>query len=266
MEYFSTINGLPIHISDSKEGESCIVLLHGYLETLYIWENFTSLLSKKMRVISIDIPGHGLSGSKEVNTMVFCGDVVNALLDSLKIEKAFILGHSMGGYVALEAIKKYPDRFSALIMMHSSPFADSPEKIEERKREIMLIRQNKLLNIAKLSVPKMFAKQNVSLKEEKIFEIIEIAEIHEPEGVVAVVEGMMQRVDNTEFLKMTKTPVLYIFGKYDNYIPIQAALTFLESLKEPHYLMLENSGHTGFEEETQLCFDKIVDFILYCKQ
>ncbi|MDP3437554.1 MAG: alpha/beta hydrolase [Bacteroidales bacterium] len=262
MEYFSTINGLPIHISDTKEGESSIVLLHGYLETLYIWENLTSLLSKKMRVISIDIPGHGLSGSREVNTMEFCADVVNSLLENLKIEKASILGHSMGGYVALEAVKKYPQRFSSLIMMHSSPFADSPEKIDERKREILLIRQNKLLNIAKLSVPKMFAKQNVSKKEEKIFEIIEVAEIHDPEGVVAVVEGMMQRVDNTEFLKTTQTPVLYIFGKYDNYIPQEAALAFLEGLKEPHYLMLENSGHIGFEEETQLCLDKIVDFLL----
>ena len=136
MEYFATINGIPLHISDTKSGDKTILLLHGYLETLYIWEEFTSLLAPHFRVISIDIPGHGLSHTPAQNSMEFCAGIADALLETLKIKKAAILGHSMGGYVAIEAIKRYPDRFGALIMMHSSPFSDSAQKIEERKREI----------------------------------------------------------------------------------------------------------------------------------
>ena len=71
MEYFAISNGIPVHILDTKKGDTTIVLLHGYLETLYIFNEFIELLEKKYRVIAIDMPGHGLSGSdKEINTMM----------------------------------------------------------------------------------------------------------------------------------------------------------------------------------------------------
>jgi pimeloyl-ACP methyl ester carboxylesterase len=265
MEYFKTVNGIPLHISDSKRGEKTIVLLHGYLETLYIWEEFTTLLSPEYRVISIDIPGHGLSASSDKFSMELCANLLNSLLESLKIEKAAVLGHSMGGYFAIEAVKMYPERFAALIMMHSSPFADSDEKKEERKREIELIRQNKLMNIIKLSIPKMFASHNKSKMEEKILEIIETAEVHDPEGVITTIEAMMNREDNSEFIRNTKTPVFMFFGNNDNYISCEAAKSFLSTMKDPTYTFLENSGHSGFMEEPKLTSEKCVEFLSKCK-
>ena len=72
MEYFAISNGIPVHILDTKKGEKTILLLHGYLETLYIYNEFIEILQKKYRVIAIDLPGHGLSGSdKEINSMEF---------------------------------------------------------------------------------------------------------------------------------------------------------------------------------------------------
>lgn len=264
MEYFATINGIPLHISDTKSGDKTILLLHGYLETLYIWEEFTSLLAPHFRVISIDIPGHGLSHTPAQNSMEFCAGIADALLETLKIKKAAILGHSMGGYVAIEAIKRYPDRFGALIMMHSSPFSDSDQKIEERKREIELIRQNKLMNIIKLSIPKMFASHNKSKMEEKILEIIETAEVHDPEGVITLIDAMMARIDNSDFLRTTTTPLFMIFGKHDNYIPAEAANDFLKTMKNPDFTFLENSGHSGFLEEPKYVAEKCIEFIKKC--
>ena len=73
MEYFAISNGIPVHILDTKKGDTTIVLLHGYLETLYIFNEFVEMLEKKYRVIAIDLPGHGLTGSdKEINSMEFC--------------------------------------------------------------------------------------------------------------------------------------------------------------------------------------------------
>ncbi|MHC1779859.1 MAG: alpha/beta fold hydrolase [Bacteroidales bacterium] len=264
MEYFATINGIPLHISDTKTGDKTILLLHGYLETLYIWEEFTSILAPYFRVVSIDIPGHGLSHSPAQNSMEFCAGIADALLEKLKIKKAAILGHSMGGYVALEAIKRYPDRFGALILMNSSPFADSSQKIEERKREIELIRQNKLMNIIKLSIPKMFATHNKSKMEEKILEIVETAEVHDPEGVITLIEAMMARTDNSEFLRETATPLFLIFGKHDNYISYDAANNYLLTMKNPNFIFLENSGHSGFLEEPKYVAEKCVEFVNKC--
>ncbi|MDP3452070.1 MAG: alpha/beta hydrolase [Bacteroidales bacterium] len=264
MEFFSTVNGLPVHISDSKKGERVLVLLHGYLETLYIWEEFSSLFSNDFRIISIDLPGHGLSPTAPVNTMELCAKTLNSVLDKLKIDKALLVGHSMGGYVAIEALKQNPERYSGLVLMHSTPFADLPERSDERKREISLIRQNKLTSLVKLSVPKMFANQNVARMEEKILEIIEICEVHDPEGIAASVEGMMLRVDNTSFLNSCDTPILVICGKHDNYITVEACDKMRVSLPKADFVVLENSGHCSFLEEPKLSAQAISLF--YSKQ
>ena len=101
MEYFAISNGIPVHILDTKKGDTTIVLLHGYLETLYIFNEFIEMLEKKYRIIAIDLPGHGLTGSdKEINTMEFCAQTVADVLKKSGVEKAYIAGHSMGGYVA----------------------------------------------------------------------------------------------------------------------------------------------------------------------
>lgn len=260
MEFFTTCNGLPLHVSDSKKGENTIILLHGYLETLYIWQDFAALLSSKYRVISIDLPGHGLSGTFPINTMENCAISIVCVMDKLKIEKAWLMGHSMGGYVAAETIKAFPNKFNGLIMMNSTPFADSPEKIVNRDREIELIKQNKLQSIVLLSVENMFAKENRSRFEEKILEITEIAEVHDPEGIVASIEGMKQRVDNTAYLSNCNLPILFIFGEKDNFISIESVQEIQSKITKATYVLLKNSGHNGFIEEPVECINNILKF------
>lgn len=260
MEFFITCNSLPVHVSDSQKGENVILLLHGYLETLYIWEEFTALLSPYMRVVSIDLPGHGLSGSYPINSMANCASTITSVLDKLNIEKAWLLGHSMGGYVAAEAIKVFPDRFLGLIMMNSTPFADSQEKKDNRDREIALVKQNKLQSIVKLSIENMFSKENMSRFEEKIFEIIEIAEVHDPEGIVSSLEGLKQREDNTVVISNSKIPVMFIFGEKDNYISLEVIQEIQTKIPGATYISLKNSGHNCFIEEPKECAQNILSF------
>lgn len=260
MEFFITCNGLPVHISDSKKGDNAIILLHGYLETLYIWDEFAALLSSMFRVVSIDLPGHGLSGTLPVNTMESSASTIMCVMEKLKIEKAWLLGHSMGGYVAAEAIKTFPHNFHGLIMMNSTPFADSQEKKDNRDREISLIKQNKLQSIVKLSVENMFAKENMSRFEEKIFEIVEIAEVHDPEGIVGSLEGMKQRADNTASLSTSKLPILFFFGEKDNFISSQSVQEIKTQIPAATYVLLRNSGHIGFIEEPTECVNNITQF------
>lgn len=100
MEYFVTCNGIPVHVSETGTGDNAVVLLHGYLETLYIWEDFRTLFPESSHIISIDLPGLGLSGSApDVNSMQFDAKVLLDLLDRLSVTKVLIVGHSMGGYV-----------------------------------------------------------------------------------------------------------------------------------------------------------------------
>ncbi|MFA5848639.1 MAG: alpha/beta hydrolase [Bacteroidales bacterium] len=262
MEFFATCNGIPIHISDSKKGDVTILLLHGYLETLYVWDDFIAKLLPKLRIISIDLPGHGLSGSHKTNNSIgFSAEVAKEVMDICKVEKACIIGHSMGGYIAIEAVKRYPERFSSLILMHSGPHADSEEKKVDRKREIVLINKSKLQAIAKMGIPKMFAQENLRRMDEKIHEIIELTDTHDPEGVVATLEGLMSREDNLVFLKKYSDPFLLILGKQDYHIPEEKANMLIAELPNAEKLILEHSGHNGFLEETEIVQKRVLEFL-----
>ena len=259
MEFFHTCNGIPVHIFDSRSGDKVFLFLHGYMETLYIWADFIKLLPKEIRAISLDIPGHGLSGTDErINSMSFCADILVKSLKKLEIkEKVVIIGHSMGGYIALEAIKQYPDLFSALVLMHSVPFADSEEKKAEREREIELIRQNKLMQIVKLAIPRMFAPGNLARIEDKIIEIEETAQIHDREGIIASIEGMKMRPDYCDVLTSSPIPVIMFHGRYDNYIPDEKIDEIAGMFPAMQIIRMENSGHASFIEEPELAAKKL---------
>jgi pimeloyl-ACP methyl ester carboxylesterase len=262
MEFFSTCKGIPIHISDSKKGETTLFLLHGYMETLYIWDDFIIDLLPKLRVISIDIPGHGLSGShKENNSIEFCAEVTKEVMNICKVERACIMGHSMGGYIAIEAAKKFPEMFTSLILMHSGPFADTDEKKIDRDREIALIHKSKLLSIVKMAIPKMFAHENLRRMDEKISEIIELAQTHDPEGIVASIEGLKSRNNNLDFLQNYKSPLLMFYGKDDYHIPMEKANLQINLLPNAQVEILEHSGHNGFLEETNLVQNRVLNFL-----
>ncbi|MCK9627894.1 MAG: alpha/beta hydrolase [Bacteroidales bacterium] len=262
MEFFATCNGIPVHISDSKKGEKTIVLLHGYLETLYIWDDFIKLLPETLRIVSIDLPGHGLTGSnKDENSIAFMADVVKSVLDLCKIESACVVGHSMGGYVAIEAIKRHRERFSGIVLMHSGPGADTDEKKIDREREIELIRKAKLHMIVKMGIPKMFAKENLRRMDEKIAEIEEISETHDPEGIVATINGLKNRENNLKYLKECNIPLLIFFGTDDYHIPVEKAMNLQKELPEAKCVFLQHSGHNGFLEEPQIVKEELLKFL-----
>ncbi|NJO68718.1 MAG: alpha/beta fold hydrolase [Bacteroidetes bacterium] len=117
-----------VHFDDLGSGK-VIVLLHGYLETMEIWSGFAPELAKTYRVITIDIPGHGKSGKvADTHDMDLMADAVNTVLTFLRIEKCFLVGHSMGGYVSLAFMSKYRYKLLGICLFHATPFADSEGK------------------------------------------------------------------------------------------------------------------------------------------
>lgn len=261
MEFFAISNGIPVHILDTKKGDTAILLLHGYLETLYIFNEFIEVLQKKYRVIAIDLPGHGLSGSdKDINTMDFCAHVAADVLAKCGVEKAVVAGHSMGGYVAQSCIKLYPELFSSLILLNSTPFADSAEKKEDRKREMDLILSAKLGHLATLSIPKMYSPANLRRLDEKIEETVEITETHDPNGIVACIKGMMEREDNTALLAKQEK-AMFVFGTDDKFITEQTREKLIADFPNVKSVKIPQTGHNSFIEEPLAVFEAINGFI-----
>ncbi|MDR1405692.1 MAG: alpha/beta hydrolase, partial [Prevotellaceae bacterium] len=264
MNFFCTCSHIPVHVSDTGGGKPAVVLLHGYLETLSVWDDFVKYLEKDYRILRLDLPGHGLSGTAEVNSTDFTAQVVGEVLQKQGVRECVVGGHSMGGYSALAFAAGYPDAVRGLCLFHSTPHADPPEKQEGRNREIALIREGKLSLAVKQGIPRMFAGDHAARFAEKIKELSEIAEIHEPDGIIACLEGMMRRPDRNAFLASWRKPLLFIFGEKDRYIHPETARELAARYPQAQVLWLKNSGHNGFIEEPEATAEGFLGWAAGC--
>lgn len=252
-----------LHICDSEKGDRTVVLLHGYLENMLVWEEFIPLIYKDVRVVVLDIPGHGISEVKgEVHTMDYLADVVAGALDALQIEKAYIVGHSMGGYVALSVCERHPNRVAGVVLLHSTPNADSEEKKKNREREISLVKSGKKELLAKSAPEAGFAVDNRRRCQPYIEDLVEMVHLTEDEGIVALLGGMIARKDQNEMLRNLPTPQLFILGRKDGYIVPEVAEAMVAAHPQAAVAWMENSGHMSFIEEPEACASALLDFVL----
>ncbi len=252
----------PMHVADTERGEKCVVLLHGYLESMVVWDEFVPLLSKSMRVVTLDLPGHGISTiTGEVHTMEFLAECVANSMEHLGIKEYSVVGHSMGGYVALAMCEMFPERLRSVILLSSTPNADSEEKCDRRRREIELVKAGKKSTMARLVPHAGFAPDNVKRLKDYVDDLEELIMLTEDEGVIAILGGMIERKDRNEVLLTTKVPHMFIFGRHDFYIPNEVAEELAARHPQAKVTWLDHSGHMGFIEEPQLCAQAIIDMV-----
>ena len=261
-EKFIDAGGTALHVCDSEAGEHCIVLLHGYLESMLVWEDFIPYLYKSVRVVTLDIPGHGISVvSGEIHTMEYLADTVCAMLDKLGIDRCTMVGHSMGGYVAQAFCERHPERLEGLVLLSSTPNADSEEKKKNREREIALVKAGKKDLLARTAPEAGFAPENVKRMQDYVEDLVETVHITEDEGIVALLNGMKERKDYNAMLHETPVRQLFILGRKDNYITPEIAERMVAGHPQAKVVWLENSGHNGFLEEPQRCAEALLEFV-----
>jgi len=262
-ESFLKIGDATVYVSDSEKGDKCVVLLHGYLESLRVWDDFVGLLTDKVRVVAIDIPGHGRSSNiAPVHTMELMADVVAGVLDALQIDKVTLVGHSMGGYISLAFCAAYAERLEGLVLLSSSPNPDTELKRENRRREIALVKAGKKDMLARVAPEAGFAEMNRDSLRRYINNLVEQVHITDDEGIVALLGGMIERKDQNEMLRNSRVRQLFIMGTHDGYIPVEAAQEFIAKNPQAKVAWLDKSGHMGFIEEPEACATALLEFVL----
>lgn len=261
-EKFIMAGSTPMHIADSQRGDKCVVLLHGYLESMLVWDEFAALLKESVRVVTIDLPGHGVSMvTSQVHTMEYLAECVALAMEALGIERYSVVGHSMGGYVALAMVEKYASRLESIVLLSSTTSADSQEKCDRRRREIELIKAGKKNMLARLVPHAGFAPENVKRLKDYIEDIGELILMTEDEGVIAILGGMIERKSRGELLRQSGVPHMFIFGRHDYYIPVETAEEMIAADPTARVVWLEHSGHMGFYEEPELCAQAILEMV-----
>jgi pimeloyl-ACP methyl ester carboxylesterase len=205
---------ISVNYSDIGKG-TVVVLLHGFLENSTMWDEFVPELSKKYRVVTIDLLGHGQTQALNyVQTMEDNADMVLSVLNELRIRKAILAGHSMGGYVALAFADLFPNIVKGIALVNSTSKADSLERKTNRDRAIVAVKQNHT-NFVRMSVANLFSEDNRERLATEI-EAVKHEALKTPlQGIVASLEGMKIRKDREMILQQGKIPVLLILGKKD---------------------------------------------------
>lgn len=216
-----------ISYSDTGKGNA-VVLLHGFLENQTMWQDLVPELSKKHRVITIDLLGHGNTECLGyVHSMEDNAEAVQAVLSKLRIRKAVFVGHSMGGYVALAYGELYPENVRGLVLMNSTSKADSEERKANRDRAIKAVKKD-YTTFIRLSIGNLFSPDN---RERLIDEIekVKTEALKTPlQGVVASLEGMKIRKDREVLLHLTPYPKMLILGKNDPVLNYEDSLDQIE--------------------------------------
>lgn len=237
-----------------------IVLLHGFLEERSMWNDYAEKLSSEFEVISIDLLGQGESGNVGyAHSMEEHAAAVTAVLFTECIETCIVVGHSMGGYVALALAENQPDLIDGLILFHSTSYPDLAEKKIDRERVIALVQRNKSVYL-NAAIPSLFAENSKAGLQNEIEALIDIANGFSDQGIIANIRGMMERKDRTEILKDGKFQKLIIHGELDSVISIDDVKTIAALSNDIQLQMVKNISHMGHLEAPVKCFDLIAEF------
>ena len=222
-----------LHVCDSQQGERCVVLLHGYLESMFVWDDFVPLLYKRVRVVTLDLPGHGISEVRgECHSMEYLADVVRDALQALGIARCTLVGHSMGGYVALAFCERHPE-----------------------------VRAGKKEQLARVAPGAGFAADNRQRMADAIADLTEQVYLTEDDGIVALLNGMIARPDRNEMLRRSPVRQLFVFGRKDEYIPAAVAEQLAAAHPQAQVVWLADSGHMGFLEEPEAAAEALLRFV-----
>ena len=219
-----------ISFTDDGKG-TAVVLLHGFLENKTMWDKYVSALSKNHRVITIDLLGHGETECLGyVHTMEDQADMIFAVLISLRIRKIVLVGHSMGGYVALAFAELYPDNVKGLFLLNSTSRADSDERKINRDRAIKAVKQN-YTNFVRISITNLFSEDNREVFAKEI-EKVKLQALKTPlQGIVASLEGMKIRKDREVLLHFAPYLIQLVLGEKDGVLIYDDTIDQIEGTK-----------------------------------
>jgi pimeloyl-ACP methyl ester carboxylesterase len=246
-----------ISYTDQGKG-TAIVLLHGFLENKKMWDAFIPEWSKKFRIITVDLLGHGETGCMGyVHSMENNADVVHEVLAELRLRKAILVGHSMGGYVALAFAELYPDVVKGLVLLNSTSRADSEERKTNRDRAIKAVKQS-FQNFIFLSISNLFSEENRERLSESIENVKKEALKTPLQGIVASLEGMKIRIDREVLLHLTPYPKLLVLGKKDPVLNFEETKEQIEDTQVQ--LLSFPDGHMSHIENQKALQKELLQF------
>jgi pimeloyl-ACP methyl ester carboxylesterase len=232
-----------------------IIWIHGFGEDYSVWNDFILKIKTPFRSHLYE---HA-STSNYTTIKEYAEDLRNYIVTN-EINSPVLIGHSMGGYIALEYAALYPNSILGLGLFHSSAAADTEAKKNERRKTMDFISKNGTSTFIRNFYPNMFTeffrKEHADLVEENIKRFEKLSQ----NGLLSAIQSMINRNDHLKTLAELNFPVFQILGKNDTFIPLEKALEQTLLLQNPYTLILDNVAHAGMYESPDICADFIMHY------
>lgn len=242
---FATINSNPIYYMDEGDRNATpIIFLHGFPFSHEMWRNQIELVSKEYRAIAYDIRGHGKSYIGEAQfTIEHHVDDLIGLMDYWMIEKAVVVGLSMGGYIALRALERNPERFRAAVLCDTKSEADTNEGKLKRFENMKFVRENGSEAFAEMFTKLVFAPESHTTRPEAVQLIKNIIKATPPLSIAGTLLALAARTDTTASLANISIPTLILVGEKDVTTPPANSQFMHERIRSSEMHIIPNAAH-----------------------
>jgi len=265
MRFTTNGNGIDYHVEGPRTGLP-VVFVHGFPFNREMWNPQVDQLKKDCYVITYDIRGHGASdiGDGQYTVEYFVDDLIG-LLDHLKISRAVVVGLSMGGYIALRAIERNPERFRGLVLCDTRSEADNNEGKVKRAAQARIVKTEGMKSFAESFVKAVFFEKTFTDNPQAVEMIRGMIEQSSPIAVAGTLIALAARTDTTSSLYSIKVPTLILVGKHDPITPPSASSAMKEKIPNATMFIISKAAHLSNLENTEEFNKHLVNFLKNCK-
>jgi pimeloyl-ACP methyl ester carboxylesterase len=260
------VAGIRLRVKDTgPRAAPVVILLHGFGASLETWTPWAEQLSVNYRVIRFDLPGFGLTGADPTGdyTDARTVNILAALMDKLGIQKASLVGNSLGGKIAWNFAVKYPVRVDRLVLISPDGFA-SPGFEYGKKAKLPA-----LLKVLPYTLPKFMLRMNLVVAYADPSRLSDATltrywDMMRGPGDRAAMLARMQQVmlqNPGPLLKKIQAPTLILWGEKDGMIPFSNAADYVRDIPNAKLAALPGLGHVPFEEAPAQSLPPVVSFL-----
>jgi pimeloyl-ACP methyl ester carboxylesterase len=248
-----------LHFFEKGQGPA-LLFLHGFCESGEMWRYFADSLSNQYRVLCLDLPGFGNSTmTHPISSLEEVALQLEEWMDALQIQNPIVMGHSLGGYVALALLERMGSRIQAIGLLHSTAYADDLEKKEMRNRTLTFLKKHGASKFVTSFVPQLFSEHRRMELDDELARAIEDGKRSSLEGLIAYTIAMRDRVDRLAVLQQFAGPKLLLAGTVDGSVKIESSRAQQSAFT--HYIELEGVGHLGMVEEKEKTLEVVQNFV-----
>jgi 3-oxoadipate enol-lactonase len=256
------LNDFQLSYDDVGEGNTPIICLHGFPFDKTMWQGQLDFLKSSNRIIACDIRGFGKSTDEKSHLSIdlFSEDLI-AFMDKLNIDKAIVCGLSMGGFIALNALKRFPNRFDALILCDTQCIADTVKVKEKRYKIIDDIDVNGVTDFNEGFIKSVFHKDSLSDKKDLVEKLRAVVFANSQHIITGGLTALAERSETCSTLKDINIPTLIICGREDEVTPLVQSESMNSTIRGSMLRVIDDAGHVSNLEQPDEFNKHLLNFL-----